>query len=126
MMYTEEDIVNAFNDFATKVSASNNMYFASIITNEIYRDNYVIRISNGCLIDIDQGIKRASIYAPDIGDLIIDNNMFILGDTRESISDKLSTIMRDACVSYAKSVINMTENKEIQRSIRRSTRLFYK
>lgn len=124
MMYTEEDIVNAFNDFATKVATNNNGYFPTIITDKAYRDNYVIRISNGCLIDIDQGVKRVNIHAPDIGDLIVDNNMFILGDIRQFISDKLSTLMREGCVLYAKSIVNM-ENKEIQRSIRRSTRLFY-
>lgn len=81
MRYTEEDIVNAFNDFMTKMAAGNNMYFITIVTNEIYRGNYVIRISNGCLIDVDQGLKRVNIHAPNIGDLFIDGNSFILDDT---------------------------------------------
>ena len=126
MRYTEEDVVNAFNDFMSKMAAGNNMCLPSIITNEIYRGNYVIRISNGCLIDVDQGLKRVNIHAPNIGDLFIDGNNFILDDIRESISEGLSSLMRQACVMYAKTIINMTENKEIQRSIRRSTRLSYK
>lgn len=108
MRYTEEDIVNAFNDFMSKMSAGNELYFARIITNEIYRGNYVIRISNGCLIDVDQGLKRVNIHAPNIGDLFIDGNSFILDDIREFISDDLSSLMRQACVMYAKSIIYMT------------------
>lgn len=108
MRYTEEDIVNAFNDFMSKMSAGNELYFARIITNEIYRGNYVIRISNGCLIDVDQGLKRVNIHAPNIGDLFIDGNSFILDDIRESISDDLSSLMRQVCVLYAKSIIYMT------------------
>lgn len=108
MRYTEEDVVNAFNDFMTKMAEGNNMCLPDIITNEIYRGNYVIRISNGCLIDVDQGLKRANIHAPDIGDLFIDGNSFILDDIRESISDDLSSLMRQTCVMYAKSIIYMT------------------
>lgn len=106
MRYTEEDIVNAFNDFMTKMAAGNNMYFITIVTNEIYRGNYVIRISNGCLIDVDQGLKRVNIHAPNIGDLFIDGNSFILDDIREFISDDLSSLMRQVCVIYAKSIIH--------------------
>lgn len=108
MRYTEEDVVNTFNDFMTKMAAGNNMYLPSIITNEIYRGNYVIRISNGCLIDIDQGLKRVNIHAPNIGDLFIDGNSFILDDIREFISDDLSSLMRQACAMYAKGIIYMT------------------
>lgn len=108
MRYTEEDIVNAFNDFMTKMAAGNNMYFITIITNEIYRGNYVIRISNGCLIDVDQGLKRVNIHAPNIGDLFIDGNSFILDDIGEFISDDLSSLMRQVCVMHAKSIIYMT------------------
>ena len=108
MRYTEEDIVNAFNDFMTKMAAGNNMYFITIVTNEIYRGNYVIRISNGCLVDVDQGLKRVNIHAPNIGDLFIDGNSFILDDIREFISDDLSSLMRQACAMYAKSIIYMT------------------
>lgn len=108
MRYTEEDIVTAFNDFMTKMVAGNNMCLPTIITNEIYRGNYVIRISNGCLIDVDQGLKRVNIHAPNIGDLVIDGNSFILDDIRESISDDLSSLMRQVCVLYAKGVIYMT------------------
>lgn len=108
MRYTEEDIVNAFNDFMVKMAASNNMCLPNIITNEIYRGNYVIRISNGCLVDVDQGLKRVNIHAPNIGDLFIDGNSFILDDIRESISDDLSSLMRRSCVMYAKSIIYMT------------------
>lgn len=96
MKYTEEDIVNAFNDFMTKMAAGNNMCLPTIITNEIYRGNYVIRISNGCLVDVDQGLKRVNIHAPNIGDLFIDGNSFILDDIRESISDDLSYLIRQA------------------------------
>lgn len=108
MRYTEEDIVNTFNDFMSKMAAGNNMYFITIATNEIYRGNYVIRISNGCLIDVDQGLKRVNIHAPNIGDLFIDGNSFILDDIREFISDDLSSLMRQACAMYAKSIIYMT------------------
>lgn len=108
MRYTEEDIVNAFNDFMVKMAASNNMYFITIVTNEIYRGNYVIRISNGCLVDVDQGLKRVNIHAPNIGDLFIDGNSFILDDIRESISDDLSYLIRQDCVMHAKSIIYMT------------------
>lgn len=108
MRYTEEDIVNAFNDFMSKMSAGNELYFARIITNEIYRGNYVIRISNGCLIDVDQGLKRVNIHAPNIGDLFINGNSFILDDIREFISDDLSYLIRQSCVTYAKSIIYMT------------------
>ena len=108
MRYTEEDIVNAFNDFMTKMAESNIGYLINIITNEIYRGNYVIRVSNGSLIDIDQATKRTYIHAPDIGDLSIDNNGFILDDIRQSISDELSSLMRRSCVMYAKSIIYMT------------------
>nr|DAI38724.1 MAG TPA: hypothetical protein [Caudoviricetes sp.] len=108
MRPTEEDVVNAFNDFMTKMAAGNNMCLPTIVTNEIYRGNYVIRISNGCLIDVDQGLKRVNIHAPNIGDLFIDGNSFILDDIREFISDDLSSLMRQACVMYAKSIIYMT------------------
>lgn len=108
MRYTEEDVVNAFNDFMSKMAESNNLYLINVITNEIYRGNYVIRISNGCLIDVDQGLKRVNIHAPNIGDLFIDGNSFILDDIRESISDDLSSLMRQACVMHAKSIIYMT------------------
>jgi hypothetical protein len=107
-MYTEEDLVIAFNDFMTKMAESNIGYLINIITNEIYKGNYVIRISNGCLIDVDQGLKRVNIHAPNIGDLVIDSNSFILDDIRESISDDLSSLMRQVCVMYAKSIIYMT------------------
>lgn len=110
-MYTEEDLVIAFNGFMTKMAESNIGYLINIITNEIYKNNYVIRISNGCLIDVDGGIKRANIHAPDIGDLIIDNNGFILGDIRKSISDELSSLMRRSCIMYAKSIIHITDFK---------------
>lgn len=106
MRYTEEDIVNAFNDFMTKMAAGNNMCLPTIVTNEIYRGNYVIRISNGCLVDVDQGLKRVNIHAPNIGDLFIDGNSFILDDIRESISDDLSSLMRQVCVLYAKGIIH--------------------
>lgn len=108
MRYTEEDIVNAFNDFMSKMAESNNLYLINVITNEIYRGNYVIRVSNGCLVDVDQGLKRVNIHAPNIGDLFIDSNSFILDDIRESISDDLSYLIRQACVMYAKSIIYMT------------------
>lgn len=108
MRPTEEDLVNAFNDFMIKMAAGNNMYFITIVTNEIYSGNYVIRISNGCLIDVDQGLKRVNIHAPNIGDLFIDGNSFILDDIREFISDDLSSLMRQACVMHAKSIIYMT------------------
>lgn len=108
MRYTEEDVVNAFNDFMSKMAESNNLYLINVITNEIYRGNYVIRISNGCLVDVDQGLKRVNIHAPNIGDLFIDSNSFILDDIRESISDDLSYLIRQACVMHAKSIIYMT------------------
>ena len=108
MMYTEEDLVIAFNDFMTKMAESNIGYLINIITNEIYKGNYVIRISNGCLIDVDQGLKRVNIHAPNIGDLFIDGNSFILDDIGEFISDDLSSLMRQACVMHAKSIIYMT------------------
>lgn len=108
MRYTEEDIVNAFNDFMSKMAESNNLYLINVITNEIYRGNYVIRISNGCLVDVDQGLKRVNIHAPNVGDLFIDSNSFILDDIRESISDDLSYLIRQACVMHAKSIIYMT------------------
>lgn len=107
-MYTEEDLVIAFNDFMTKMAESNIGYLINIITNEIYKGNYVIRISNGCLIDVDQGLKRVNIHAPNIGDLFIDGNSFILDDIGEFISDDLSSLMRQACVMHAKSIIYMT------------------
>ena len=107
-MYTEEDLVIAFNDFMTKMAESNIGYLINIITNEIYKGNYVIRISNGCLIDVDQGLERVNIHAPNIGDLFIDGNSFILDDIREFISDDLSSLMRQACVMHVKSIIYMT------------------
>ena len=108
MRYTEEDLVIAFNDFMTKMAESNIGYLINIITNEIYKGNYVIRISNGCLIDVDQGLKRVNIHAPNIGDLFIDGNSFILDDIGGFISDDLSSLMRQACVMHAKSIIYMT------------------